>query len=163
MKICAYVLSKFAKQTYKKESYDIRITAGMQVVIDILRRNGYEVEFAGSATVHEYDVVLWQCTSDCDWWEFLAERVHWKKGNYKVVVGGAGVLNVRPFLPYVDYFVLGRAEGEIERLIKGLDECGEYESKHIVNSKTFSVDKKYYLNQVECTYPHEIKLENGKI
>ena len=89
MKICAYVLTRFAKQNYKNESYNIRINAGMQVVIDILKRIGYSVDFAGSATVHQYDVVLWQCTSDCDWWEFLAERVHWKKGNYKVVVGGA--------------------------------------------------------------------------
>lgn len=163
MKICAYVLTRFAKQNYKNESYNIRINAGMQVVIDILKRIGYSVDFAGSATVHNYDVVLWQCTSDCDWWEFLAERARWKKGNYKVVVGGAGVLNVRPFLPYVDYFVLGRAEGIIEPLIKALDACGDFEHESVVNSKTFSVDKKYFINQVECTYPHEIRLENGKI
>lgn len=161
MKICAYVQGCYAKQTYKNENYNIRLNAGMAVVIDILKRKGYEVEFAGSATVHNYDVVLVQITSDCDWWGFVAERVKWQKGNYKVVVGGAGVLNVRPFLQFVDYFVLGRAENNIDLLVGALDRDGDYESINIVNSKIFSVDKLYYLNQVNEIYPHDIALENG--
>ena len=106
MKIAVYVLNKNAKQTYKKECFNVRLNAGISIVMDILRRQGYVVDFCSSANVHNYDVVLFAVTSDCDWWTFIAERVKWQKGNYKVVVGGAGVLNVRPFLPYVDYFVL---------------------------------------------------------
>ena len=49
MKICAYVQSKFAKQTYSKECFNARTFAGMQVVIDILQRDGYDVDFAESA------------------------------------------------------------------------------------------------------------------
>lgn len=162
MRIGTYILSKYAKQTYKKECFNVRTNAGIAVVIDILRKAGYEVEWCSSANVHKYDVVLFSMTSDCDWWEFIAERIKWAKGNYKVVVGGAGVLNVRPFLPYVDYFVLGRAENVIDKLIIALDKYGEYESENIINSKTFDVGKTYYINQVEEIYPHEILLENGQ-
>ena len=158
MKICVYVLSNNAKQNYANESYNVRLNAGMAVVVDILRRAGYKVEYASSATVHKYDWVLVSITSDCDWWPFIAERVRWRKGNYKVIAGGAGVLNVRPFLPFVDYFVLGRAEGVIDQLIKG-----NVDHPSIVDSETFDPNRSYYLNQVTSPYPHEIKLENGQI
>lgn len=162
MKIAVYVLNKNAKQTYKKECFNVRLNAGISIVMDILRRQGYVVDFCSSANVHNYDVVLFAVTSDCDWWTFIAERVKWQKGNYKVVVGGAGVLNVRPFLPYVDYFVLGRAEGVIDKLVVALDKYGEYEGESVINSKTFDCDKEYYINQVEKIYQGEIILENGE-
>ena len=158
MKICVYVLSKNAKQNYANESYNVRLNAGMTVVVDILRRAGYKVEYASSATVHKYDWVLVSITSDCDWWPFIAERVRWREGNYKVIAGGAGVLNVRPFLPFVDYFVLGRAEGVIDQLIKG-----NVDHPSIVDSETFDPNRSYYLNQATNPYPHEIELENGQI
>jgi len=163
MKICAYVQNKYTKQTYKNESFNTRIFAGLSVVIDILQRAGFEVEYAGSATVHRYDVVLVSITSDCDWWDFIAERSKWKKGKYKVCVGGQGVLNVRPFLQWVDYFMLGRAEGVVDELMKNLEKYGEYESPYVVSSKTFSVDKLYYLKQVDEIYPYDITLENGSV
>lgn len=163
IKICSYVMSKYAKKAYSKECYNVRLNAGMAVVIDILRRCGYEVEYASSATVHNYDIVLFSVTSDCDWWEFIAERTQWKPGKYKVCVGGQGVLNVRPFLNYVDYFMLGRAEGVVDELVKALDQYGEYEGKYVVNSKTFDPDKEYYINQTHEIYPYDIRLENGDV
>lgn len=153
--------SEFAKQTYKNESFNTRLFAGLEVVIDILRRKGYEVEYAGNATVHKYNIVLVSITSDCDWWGFIKERVKWEKGDYRVVVGGQGVLNVRPFLQWVDYFVLGRAEGVIEKLIKELSKTGDYEGEHVINSRTFNADKSYQINQVSQIYPYDITLENG--
>ena len=161
MRICAYVLAEHAKKTYKNESYNKRLYAGMAIVIDILRRAGYEVKFAGAATVHKYDLVLVSITSDCDWWPFIAERVKWQKGSYKVVAGGQGVLNVRPFLQWVDYFVLGRAEGIIDSLVKAIDGKGETETASIIDSKTFDPDDAYMINQVSQRYPHAITLENG--
>ena len=89
MRIGAYIVKRNAKQTYKVECFNIRQNAGIAIVIDILRRSGYEVEWCSSANVHNFDVVLFAMTADCDWWEFIAERVKWQKGNYKVVVGGA--------------------------------------------------------------------------
>lgn len=161
MKICAYVPNRHAKENYAKESFNTRLYAGLAVVVDILRRAGYEVEYAGSATVHHYDVVLVSITSDCDWWPFLAERTRWRKGNYKVIVGGPGVLNVRPFLRWVDYFCLGRAEGVIDKLIRALDGHSEDIGPSVIDSATFDVNKRYFINQVDQPYPFEIRLENG--
>lgn len=162
MKICAYVLEEHAKQTYKQESYNKRLFAGLQVVIDILKRAGYQVDFAGKATAHQYDIVLVSITSDCDWWPYINERTQWGKGNYIVIIGGAGVLNVRPFLRYADYFVLGRAEGIADKLVKAIVEGEPFESKYVINANTFNPENNYSINQVDCIYPHDIELENGE-
>lgn len=163
MRICAYVQEQYAKQNYVKECFNTRIFAGLSVVIDILRRAGYEIEWASSVNVHKFDVVLVSITSDCDWWSFIAERETWNRGNYKVIVGGAGVLNVRPFLRWVDYFLLGRAEGVIDDLITAIEKGDEFNHKSVICSKTFDVDNKYYINQVDKPYEHEIRLENGQV
>lgn len=68
MKICAYVQEAYAKANYKNECMDARQFVGLRVIIDCLNRAGYEVDYAGIATVHQYDVVLVSLTSDCDWW-----------------------------------------------------------------------------------------------
>lgn len=162
MKICVYVLSQNAKENYANENYNVRQNAGTSVVVDILRRAGYEVGYAGSASVHNYDVVLVSITSDCDWWPFIAERVKWQKGNYKVIAGGAGLLNVRPFLPFVDYFVLGRAEGVIDGLIESIDNGASFDHPSVISSDQFSPEKHYTINQAVESYPHQITLENGK-
>ena len=162
MKIAFYVLNKYAKQTYSKECFDVRLNAGIAVCKDILNRSGYEVNYCSSADVQNYDLVFFSVTSDCDWWEFVAERLNWQKGDYKVAVGGQGVLNVRPFLQYVDYFLLGRAEGAIDDFVRGIEECGEYESSYVICSRTFDVDKKYEIKQTEKIYPYDIRLENGQ-
>ena len=154
--------SKFAKQTYSKECFNARTFAGMQVVIDILQRDGYNVDFASSATVNKYDVVLVSITSDCDWWDYIAERSRWSKGHYKVIVGGAGVLNVRPFLSTADYFVLGRAEGVITPLVKTIESGNKCIDNHIIESSRFDVNSKYQINQTDVVYPHTITLQNGK-
>ena len=79
MKICAYVPNVHAKQNYAQESFNTRQYVGLAVVVDILRHAGYDVSYAGSATVHNYDVVLVSITSDCDWWPFIARTTRWRK------------------------------------------------------------------------------------
>ena len=92
MKICAYVQEAYAKANYKVECMESRSFVGLRVVVDCLERAGYEVDYAGIATVHEYDIVLVSLTSDCDWWSFIDERTRWQSGHYKVLIGGAGLL-----------------------------------------------------------------------
>ena len=156
MRICAYVQGGYAKPAYKNENFNTRQWVGLSVIVDSLRRAGYEVEYAGAATVHEYDWVLVSITSDCDWWSFIAERVQWQAGSYKVIVGGAGVLNVRPFLPYADYFSLGRGETTVPALIGG-----EMLDDSIIDSRTFSPDAIYHIRQEMC-YGEDVTLTNGR-
>lgn len=163
LKIGVYVLGKYAKQTYKKECYDVRLNAGMAVVCDILRRSGFtNIGYCSAVNAHKYDMVMYSVTADCDWWEFVAERVRWQKGNYKVVVGGQGVLNPRPFLGLVDYFVLGRAEGIQDKLAQAILDGEDCTDEHIVSSASYSINKLYYINQTDTIYPHDIKLDNGQ-
>ena len=162
MKIAAYVMDKYAKQIYATESHNVRAWPGFEVVLHAVRTAGYTVEYAGRATIHTFDVVLVSITSDCDWWPFIAERATWKPGKPLVVAGGAGVLNVRPFLQAVDVFVLGRAEKLIVDLI-GKHESGDrIESPAVIWSDTFSPDNQYRIEQTDKPYPHTVTMTNGK-
>lgn len=162
MKICAYVQTAYAKQNYKNECLDQRQFVGLKVIIDCLEREGYRVEYAGEATIHEYDIVLVSLTSDCDWWPFIKERMKWRKGDYKVIIGGASVLHVTPFTQWFDYAILGRGEKIIVPLVRGIENGDGYENESVIESRTFSPDRQYYIAQTECVYPHEIKINDKK-
>jgi len=161
MRICAYVQGEYAKQTYSNECFNVRQWVGLSVIIDALRRAGYPVEFAGLATVHEYDVILVSITSDCDWWGYIAERERWRAGRYLVVVGGAGVLNVRPFLRWADAFVLGRGEDIAVGIVSEHARGGRYESPSVIWADDFNPSRRYQIAQTP-PYPHPVRLENGK-
>lgn len=159
MKICAYVQEQFSKTTYKNECLDARQFVGLKVIIDALERDGRVVEWAGKATVHKYDIVLVSLTADCDWWSFISERTSWQKGNYKVIVGGAGVMHITPFLPFCDYFVFGRGEDIIVKLIKAMDKDEEFVCENVATSNSFDVNKCYYIAQAAKPYPHAINID----
>lgn len=163
MKICAYVQEKYAKKTYKNECMDARQFVGLKVVIDSLEKAGYQVEYAGIANVHKYDVVLVSITAFCDWWTFLSERLKWQKGNYIVYAGGAGVLHVTPFLPWVDAFMIGRGEDLIVPLVKATEEKAKFENPSVIYSEDFSENNLYFIKQAERSYPHVIKLNENSI
>lgn len=162
MKICAYVQTVYAKQNYKNECMDTRQFLGLRVIKDALEREGYEVDWAGIATVHEYDVILVSLTADCDWWEFIKERLQWEKGDYKIIVGGAGVMHVEPFLPFADFFSLGRGEISVVNLVKKLDGKPGFEDDSIIEATEFSPDKTYTFRQTEKVYPHGVQLTEKK-
>ena len=155
-RIAVYVLDRYAKQTYKKESFNVRQNAGIAVVVDILRRGGHTIEYAGIASVLKYDFILVSITSDCDWFPYVAERLKWPTGKYRVVVGGAGVLNIRALLPFADYFVFGRAEGIVCELLSGT-----YDGDSVAEGKTFGKHQHYRINQSPRTYPESVRLESG--
>lgn len=158
MRICAYVQEKYAKTTYKNECMDSRQFVGLRVIVDALEKQGYQVDYAGMATVHQYDVVLVSLTADCDWWPFIAERIRWQKGSYRVVIGGAGVLHVTPFLPFADYFSLGRGEESIPNLVKALDGKEHFQDDSIISAIDFREDRSYHIRQTSELYPCSVDL-----
>lgn len=162
MKICAYVQEQYAKANYKNECMDTRQFVGLRVIIDCLERAGYSVEYAGIATVHRYDIVLVSLTSDCDWWTFVAERTRWQPGSYKVIIGGAGLLHITPFLPFGDYFMFGRGEELITSLVRGIERDGGFEHESIAWRESFSPDKVYKLAQTDRPYPFPIRLGDAR-
>ena len=162
MKICAYVQESYAKSTYKNECMDTRQFVGLRVVVDCLKRAGYQVDYAGIATVHKYDIVLVSLTADCDWWSYIAERLKWKNGNYKVLIGGAGVLHIAPFLTWFYAVMFGRGENLIVPLVDSIKSGNRYEHSSICYSDTFSYDKIYQIAQVQQPYCYQIKLNEKR-
>ena len=162
MKICAYVQEAYAKKTYKNECMDTRQFVGLRIVINELEKAGYQVEYAGMATVHQYDVVLVSLTAQCDWYSFIAERIKWEKGNYKVAVGGAGVLNVEPFLDHFDVAMLGRGENLIVPVVSHLLAGDKYRHESVIYAEDFSEDGNWKINQAESSYSDKIQLYKGE-
>src|SRR5574343_1927253 len=162
MKIGAYVVSKTAKANYAEESYNKRAWPGFETILDVLKREGITVEFCGSATAHKYDIVLYSVTSDCDWWPFIAERTKWAKNDTKVIVGGPGVLNVRPFLSSVYAFVFGRGEDIIIPLLKSEQTAERLHHESVCYSDEFKVSNKYEICQAKGCYPYPVTMANGK-
>lgn len=162
MKICAYVQDAYAKANYKNECMDTRQFIGLRVVVDCLERAGYIVDYAGSATVHQYDIVLVSLTSDCDWWTYVAERLKWRKGDYKVLIGGAGVLHVAPFLPWFYAVILGRGEDTIVPLVQGIESGERYERESILYADEFSYNRIWRIEQATTPYCHSLNLSDSR-
>ena len=157
MKIAIYVNSKFAKANYKKESYNMRLFAGVEIVKDVLERGGFTVYYCSEQNVNKFDIILVSITAQCDWYQYIQERERWPAGGYKVVVGGAGLLNVRPFLKWFDVCVWGRAENIILKVVKNIDSCHGF-NDCVAESIKFSTNEKYIINQTCEPYKHKIKI-----
>jgi hypothetical protein len=155
-------MDAYAKQTYASESHDVRAWPGLEMVLDAVRRAGYAPEYAGRATVHQYDIALVSITSDCDWWPYVAERATWRGKPSLIIAGGAGVLNVRPYLNQVDCFVLGRGEVIAPEIIRAHERGERYESPSVIWSDSFDADKTYQISQTSEPYPHQFIMTNGK-
>ena len=162
MKICAYVQNQYAKQTYKNECLDTRQFVGLRVVIDCLERAGYQVDYAGAATVYLYDIVLVSITAACDWWTYISERLTWRPGDYKVLVGGAGVLHIEPFLPWFYAAMFGRGENLIVPLVQAIERDDQFNSPSVCYSESFDPNKLYYIEQVDRPYCHTLRLTDKR-
>lgn len=163
MKICAYVQDSYAKANYKNECLDTRQFVGLRIIIQCLENAGYSVDWAGLATVHNYDIVLVSLTSDCDWWSFIGERQKWQKGDYKVLIGGAGVLHITPFTRWFYAAMFGRGEDLIVPLVKGIESGNRYtDSDSIAYTDDFSPDKIYHIKQADEMYNGTVTLTETK-
>lgn len=162
MNICAYVQRAYSKTAYKNECMDTRQFVGLRVVIDCLERVGYQVDYAGIATVHEYDVVLVSLTSDCDWWSYITERLCWHRGRYKVLIGGAGCLHIAPFLPWFYAAMFGRGEDLIVPLVRGIESGYRYEHESICYADSFRMDGIWRIAQADHPYCRQIRLSETR-
>ncbi len=159
--VAVYVQGRYAKPAYKVESYNTRAWPGLELVCHALRHAGIEVDYCSAATVGRYKVVLVSITSGCDWHPFVAERLRWKARG-TVIAGGAGLLNVRPFLRWVDVFCLGRSEDYVVPLVKAALAGEKHEHPSVVYGAEFDIDKTYLIDAGRKLYPHQIDLANGK-
>jgi len=161
MRVGVYVQGSPAKANYKNECFNSRFFAGVMMVRDAIIRSGIDVGYASAATVSQYDIILVSITSDCDWWPYITERLSWPAGNYTVIVGGAGVLNVRPFLGFADIFVLGRGEEIVPQIIETQKNNTRYDNPSVIYSDNFDPESRYEIAQ-SPSYPHTFKIGANK-
>ncbi|MFN3684842.1 MAG: hypothetical protein ACK41F_13055 [Fimbriimonadaceae bacterium] len=161
--VAVYVQSRYAKPAYVVQSYNVRAWPGLEMVCHALRQGGIEVDYCSSATAGRYKVVLVSITSGCDWYPFVGERLRWPATARPTVIGGgAGLLNVRPFLRWCDVFRLGRTEGYMVPLVRAALAGEKLEHPSVIYAADFSPDKTYTIDAGERLYPHAVPLANGK-
>jgi hypothetical protein len=161
--VAVYVQGRYAKPAYTVESYNVRAWPGLEMICHALRHAGIEVDYCSSATVGRYKVVLVSITSGCDWYTFIGERLAWPKTARPVVIaGGAGLLNVRPFLRWCDTFCLGRSEEYVVPVVRAALAGEKLEHPSVVHAADFDVGRTYTLDAGTALYPHAVPLANGK-
>jgi hypothetical protein len=156
-KIAVYVQRAYNKPTYAQESYNVRQFGGVELVRDALVRAGFEVGYCDYTTVGKYDYILVSITAPIDWYSFISERVKWGKIRGRVICGGFGVMNIRPFLEYADAFVFGRGEGLIVPLITSYGE----RFTSVCYSRDFSLSTRYEIAQADRPYPYPYQNARG--
>ena len=157
--VAVYIQQAYDRQTYSDESFGVRQFAGVHVVADALRQAGIEVDFCDISRVSEYRVILVPIVSCCDWFSFIAERVRWQGFNGVIVVGGAGVMNIRPFRPYFDYAVLGRGEVVAVEVVGTILAGGRPAGPSVIDSERFDPDEPKVMAQAVEVYPREIEMQ----
>lgn len=140
-----------------------RKNLGLAIIKDTLERAGIPVGYAGAATVHRYRVILHTITAQVDWWPWIAERASWPRhARPFTILGGAGVLNVRPFLETADAFVLGRGEHVIVDLVRGALDGAPPPLPGVIYPDRFAPTDRYTINQTAAPYPHTVALHGAK-
>ena len=161
--VAVYVQSKYAKPAYTIESYNVRAWPGLEMICHALRQAGIEVDYCSSATAGRYKVVLVSITSGCDWYSFVGERLAWPKTlRPTVIAGGAGLLNVRPFLRWCDTFCLGRSEEYVVPVVRAALAGERHEHLSVIHAADFDVNRTYTIDAGTALYPHAVPLANGK-
>ncbi|MHC4215331.1 MAG: radical SAM protein, partial [Planctomycetota bacterium] len=154
----------YKKQKRKRSDFDGQDNIGAYIIIDVLERAGYTINFCAPETASRYDIVLASFTSLYDVFNFLEEVAglsSWKKENrtFTSIVGGAGVQNVAPYREYIDYAVFGRAENFVVDMIKTVSNKKDFQHTAVMPLR-YGITPVWY-EQVDAVYPHEIKVGTG--
>jgi hypothetical protein len=160
--VAIYMQEKYAKRSYKKDGFAMRLWPGVLMLKDALERSGIDVDFCDKDTVGKFRVILVSLTAPIDYYSFVAERRTWRNLEYRVLVEGAGLTNIRPILWAADVFVFGRAEDLIVELVTAELAGDRLTHPSICYADSFAPDGGYQFAQAWRPYPHAFNLSNGK-
>lgn len=154
---------KLANSRRKDKSFDGGSNIGAYIIKDILERNKIDVSFCSPEFADKYKIVLVSLTSTYDVLNFLENIISiktWKKRNFKVIAGGAGLQNIYPLREYIDYGVFGRGENIIVRLIQSI-----LTKKDFLHESVMNLSRGIYpvkIAQAKRLYPFEIDVKPVK-
>ncbi len=121
MKICILVLDNIKSPHRRKNShFDGFAYTGLRRIVRDLHKK-YTPEYCHVSSIGKYDFVLCTLTSFDDYYNLVYsfEKNKPEKNGCKVIVGGAGVVNINLIYKYIDIAVWGRGENQIVKIIDG--------------------------------------------
>lgn len=119
LKFGFYVFTDLVRSrgTRKNLFFDSEKYFGFKEIMAEARELG-ECSYVSSETISSVDYVLISITSFMDVFNLINE-VGEIKTTAKIIVGGAGVLNIRPYKHLIDYAVFRRGEGALSSIVSG--------------------------------------------
>ena len=161
MKIATLILEDYKKRgTRANTNFDSYEYFGLNVIIDSIKRKlGYDVGYCSIKKANDFDVLLVSLTSVIDVYNlvytFSKHGIEAKEIEPKVIVGGQGVVNIKTYVEYGDYFVFGRGEDEVINIINSIENNEQYQSSSVFNRQKSSFDDNYRMCQTKI-YPYEV-------
>ena len=162
--VAMLVYERHEKARRKASHYDALENIGAHVVRDALERAGIDVAYCSPESAHKYRVVLVSLHSMHDNYNFIravAGKPYWKprRRSFRVIVGGAGLVNIYPIRHFVDYAGFGRGEAYIVGLVRAILDGREEGYTHP------SVMRADNITDVEIAqadpYSHTVKIGRG--
>jgi hypothetical protein len=105
------------RSTRKFSFFDSFVYCGLNSLLLELQ-NEYEIGYCDAENIDHWDFVLVPIHSHYDVVNLMAHLRGKERHKCKVVVGGTGLVNIRPFKHLIDVAVFGRAEGRIASILK---------------------------------------------
>lgn len=160
----AWLIYKPLKKRRKDESFDNYDNIGAKVIIDVLNRNGYELDYTDIYNVVNYKLVLISFTSQYDIIKFYKDvnlLEHWQRGKrkFKVLCGGFGLQNPTTIRNFIDYAFFGRAENDVVSIVQDILDNKTINHENVMNLPDIH---KVKIKQVNELYPHPLKMSKGR-
>ena len=137
-KVGIYVFTDAIKSrtTKKREGYfDGQNYIGLRYIVSEIGKSEYEISYVSKDTINTVDFCLISLTSYYDVINVINE-LYGKKITAKILMGGAGYNNVGLLRDIVDVGTVGRGEGTIEKILKGVEIPGLYYKETNWNLRT---------------------------
>lgn len=143
---------------HPSKSHDSMLWVGLEVLIRELHKAGFEVGYTSAATVNQYDVILVSITDVLEWYRLIGEQARWPDSRAVVLVGGAGVTNVQPFLSAADCVVWGRAEDIIVELVEQTLAGRRFRAEGVCWTDEYDAGQVYKVRQADQLYPDPVRI-----
>jgi len=131
-----------AKPLAGSRTYSIQnIPFGLKAIIKELNKSIYNYQYCNDKNYNNFDFILYSVDSEKDYL-ILIRDFYKKQVKPKIIVGGSDIINLFLLRDVVDIQVIGRAEGQINDIIKGMEFTNVWRKEN-----DYNIEKKYTIRQ----------------
>jgi len=124
-------------KTYKEDS----LPFGLKAILSELDLSRYEASFCNIDSVNNFDFVFYSVNSTIDYLVLIRDFYAMKSRKFKLVLGGADLINLHLLREITDIAVVGRAEGQINQVLNGVP------FSNVWTKEDYNLQKKYEVRQ----------------